>query len=177
MEVHSRITNTLSTVMTRLHISAFQKIVDTFGVRVRALDEVLAAQPAQVQDRWAAQLYFLSPALRVALVALFAASAAVGVLTPSTTIAQLVSGSLLAHAQPVLLARVSAGLDALLAIGLALSARPRPWLAAMGVLVAAYTAAFGVLLPHAWAEPMGGLLKNLVVLPAVAVAWVLGDRR
>lgn len=159
------------------HISAFQKIVDTFGVRVRALDEVLAAQPAQVQDRWAAQLYFLSPTLRVALVALFAVSAAVGWLTPAATVEQMVSGSVLERLSPVLLARGAAVLDAVLAVGLAVSARPRPWLAAMGVLVASYTAAFGVLLPHAWGEPLGGLLKNLVILPALAVAWVLGDRR
>lgn len=47
----------------------------------------------------------------------------------------------------------------------------------MGISVSAYTLAFGVLLPAQWLDPLGGLAKNLVVLPALAVAWVLADRR
>lgn len=156
---------------------AFHQIINTFGVRVRPLDEVLSTQPAQVQDRWAAQLYFVGPTLNVALVTLFALSAIVGLITPASTIQAMVQGSWLEHAYPVELARVSALLDALIAAGLALSSRPRPWLAAAAAMVVGYTVVFGVLLPSSWSEPLGGLLKNLVILPALAVAWVLSERR
>lgn len=161
----------------RTQPGAFQRIVNVFGVRVRELDEVLSTQPAQVQDRWAAQLYFLGPTLKVALVALFALSAIIGLVTPPATIQALVHDSWLEHAHPVALARSCAVFDALLAAGLALSSRPRPWLVAGAVLVTGYTLAFGLMLPSSWAEPLGGLLKNLVILPALAVSWVLSDRR
>ena len=142
-----------------------------------ALDEALAATPSQVQDRWQAQLYFLAPSLRIAIVALWLISAAAGWLTPAATIEAMVAGSPLAHWQPVALARVTAGLDAALALGLLLGWRPRLMLGLMGLSVLAYTLAFGALLPGQWLDPLGGLAKNLVLLPALAVAWVLAERR
>jgi uncharacterized protein YbjT (DUF2867 family) len=148
-----------------------------FGHAPRALAEVLAARPSQVQDRWHAPLYLLGPLLRAGVIALFLLSAWVGFATPAAEIAQLAAGSLLADAAPVPLARVAAALD--LGLGLALLAgwRTRAALAAMLALVAAYTLAFGLLLPAAWLDPLGGLAKNLVVLPALAVLWVLAERR
>jgi hypothetical protein len=43
--------------------------------------------------------------------------------------------------------------------------------------VLCYTLVFGVLLPAQWLDPLGGLAKNLLLLPALAVLWVLSDRR
>jgi hypothetical protein len=43
--------------------------------------------------------------------------------------------------------------------------------------VLGYTAAFGALLPAQWLDPLGGLAKNLMILPALAALWVLADRR
>jgi hypothetical protein len=37
--------------------------------------------------------------------------------------------------------------------------------------------AFGLLLPAQWLDPLGGLAKNLVVLPALVALWALSDRR
>ncbi len=148
-----------------------------FGHVPRDLPEVLALAPSQVQDRWQAQLYFLAPALRLAIVALWLLSAVAGWLTPAATIQALTAGTPLAEWQPVALARATGGLDALLALGLLLGWRPRWMLGWMGASVLAYTLAFGLLLPGQWLDPLGGLAKNLVVLPALAVAWVLADRR
>ncbi|MNW12050.1 hypothetical protein D3C71_2096380 [compost metagenome] len=75
------------------------------------------------------------------------------------------------------LARITGGLDAVLALALLCGWRPRLMLGLMGFSVLAYTLAFGALLPMQWLDPLGGLAKNLVVLPALAVAWVLADRR
>jgi hypothetical protein len=47
----------------------------------------------------------------------------------------------------------------------------------MAASVLAYTLAFGIALPAAWLDPLGGLAKNLVVLPALAILWVLVERR
>lgn len=156
---------------------AHARVRADFGHAARDLPAALAATPSQVQDRWHAQLYFLAPTLRLAIVALWLISALAGWLTPASTIEAMVDGSALQSWQPVALARATATLDALLAFGLLIGWRPRWMLGLMGVSVLAYSVLFGALLPSQWLDPLGGLAKNLVVLPALAVAWVLADRR
>lgn len=156
---------------------ASARLRETFGFAPRALSEVLAAHPSQVQDRWQAQLYFLAPTLHVAIVALWLLSAWAGWVAPAADIDALASGSVLQHLAPVALARITATLDLVLAVWLASGRRPRWALGLMGLSVAAYTLAFGLALPGLWLDPLGGLAKNLLVLPALAVAWVLAERR
>lgn len=156
---------------------ASARVQADFGHAARDLPQVLAATPSQVQDRWQAQLYFLAPTLRLAIVALWLLSAVAGWLTPAATIEAMTAGSPMQAMQPVLLARATATLDAMLAAGLLIGWRPRWMLGLMGISVLAYTVVFGALLPMQWLDPLGGLAKNLVVLPALAVAWVLADRR
>jgi uncharacterized protein YbjT (DUF2867 family) len=156
---------------------AHARLHASFGVAPRALEQVLAAQPSQVQDRWQAQLYFLAPALKAMLVLLWAISAVAGLVTPAADIEAMAQGTALQALQPVWLARVGGVLDAVLALWLASGWRPRTALALMGLSVLSYSLLLGLLLPQAWLDPLGGLAKNLVVLPALAVLWVLEDRR
>lgn len=156
---------------------AHQRVQASFGVHLRSLATVLAAEPSQMQDRWAAQLYFVSPWLKWSVVVLWLWSAVVGFWTPVDEIEALTSGSVLSEFSPVAMARGAAVLDLVLGMGLALLPRPRPVVLAMLVSVAAYLLVFGIGLPMAWMEPMGGVVKNLVLLPALAVLWVLLDRR
>lgn len=156
---------------------AHREVEERFGVRVRALDEVLAAQPCQVQDRREAQLYFLVPWLLWSVVALWLASGLVGLFAEPAEIRQLAAGSALADLQPVLLARTGAWLDLALGLGLAFLPRKRGVVAAMFALALAYLLILGIALPAAWLAPLGGLVKNIVLLPALAVLWVLVERR
>jgi hypothetical protein len=156
---------------------AFERTCDALGFAPRALGDVFGARPSQVQDRWQAQLYFLAPALRFALVALWLVSGWVGFTADGAQVRAVVEGTLLADFAPVLLARATGALDVALALWLASGWRPRAALLLMLLSVAVYTLAFGIATPHAWFDPLGGLAKNLVLLPALAVAWVLADRR
>ena len=156
---------------------ALPRLRDAFGFEPRSLDAVLAAHPAQVQDRWHARLYPVAPLLKAGVVALWLLSAWAGFATPAADIEHLAAGSPLADAMPVALARGGAGLDLVLGLWLASGWRPRACLALMLASVLAYTLAFGLLLPGQWLDPLGGLAKNLVVLPALAALWVLSDRR
>ena len=104
-------------------------------------------------------------------------SAWAGFATPAAQIEALAAGSPLAALAPVALARATAGLDLLLAAWLLIGWRPRPCIALMLLSVLAYTLVFGALLPALWLDPLGGLAKNLALLPALAVLWVLVDRR
>ena len=78
---------------------------------------------------------------------------------------------------PVALARSGGIVDALLGLWLLAGWRPRAALMLMALSVVAYTVVLGTVLPVAWLDPLGGLAKNIVVLPALAVLWVLADRR
>lgn len=160
-----------------LSAGAYARTREAFGFAPRALGEVLAVRPSQVQDRWHAQLYFVAPLLRAGLVALWLLSAWSGLAAEPAAIERLVAGSWLAQASPVALARGGGVLDLALGLWLATGWRPRLALALMAASVAAYMLAFGFALPSAWLDPLGGLAKNLVVLPALAAAWVLADRR
>lgn len=156
---------------------AHARLLRAFGWAPRRLDEVLVAQPSQVQDRWHARLYLLGPLLHATIVLLWLISGVAGLLTPSARIEALAADSVLRHLHPVALARATAVLDLLLAAWLASGRHVRRAIELMVLSVLAFTAAFGVLLPTLWLDPLGGLAKNLVVLPALAVLWVLSDRR
>jgi hypothetical protein len=156
---------------------AHRRLVDAFGVAPRALQDVLAARPSQVQDRWQAQLHLLATPLRLGMGVMFLVSAWAGFVTPAAEIEALTRGSMLAALWPVELSRVAAGVDLLLGLALLANRGSRATLLAMLALVVLYTLAFGVLRPALWLDPLGGLVKNLVVLPALAVLWVLSERR
>ena len=47
----------------------------------------------------------------------------------------------------------------------------------MALSVVIYTIAFSLFSPAAWLATLGGLAKNLVILPALAVMWILSERR
>ena len=156
---------------------AISRMHEAFGFVPRALDEVLAARPSQVQDRWAAQLYFLAPLLRFTIVLLWLLSALAGWTASETEILAMAVDSSMQHLPLLVLARATATLNLVLGLSLALGWRPRLVIALMGLSVIAYTATLGTLIPDLWLEPLGGMAKNLVVLPALAIAWVLADRR
>ena len=154
---------------TRLH--------DEFGIAPRPLREVLISHPSHVQDRWQAQLYFLAPTLRFGVAALWLVSAWVGWTTQTSEIERLTEDSVLSAMAPVVIARVAATLDLIFGLWLLTGLRLRVAIAAMTVMVLAYTLVFGIALPALWLDPLGGLAKNLVILPALAVLWVLSERR
>jgi hypothetical protein len=156
---------------------AHARLLEAFGTAPRDLDTVLAQTPRQVQDRWQAQLYLLAPVLRWTVILLCLISAWAGFATLAAEIEAMSAASLLAHLQPVALARFAGGVDLALALWLASGWRPRAAVASTLLLVLGYTLVFGALVPALWLDPLGGLAKNLVLLPALAVLWVLSDRR
>jgi len=153
------------------------RLREAFGFAPRSVADALAAHPSQVQDRWHARLYFLAPLLKFGVVALWSISAWAGWATSAATIEALAAHSPLADAAPVALARGAAALDLILALWLLSGRHARLCVSLMLASVIAYTLAFGMLLPAQWLDPLGGLAKNLALIPALAVLWVLVDRR
>jgi uncharacterized protein YbjT (DUF2867 family) len=156
---------------------ALARLQRDFGFRPRSLDQVLVEHPSQTQDRWHARLYPLVPVLRVLVAIVWIVSGIVGLLTSPARIESLVSSSLLGSLHPVELAHAFGALDIALGAALLLGWRPRLIVLAMLASLLGYTVVFGALLPVLWFDPLGGLLKNLIVLPALIAFFVLLDRR
>lgn len=146
------------------------------GFQPRSLGEALR-EPAQVQDRWHARLFFLAPAVKALLVLLWLASGLLGLLHGGAqTEAFLSAAGLPAMAGAPL--RVGASLLDFAMIPLLLVDRRARWsTAAQFTLVMAYTLVLGTILPGLWVDPLGPLLKNLPILALILVHGAIGDRR
>lgn len=157
--------------------SSWQRVEDAFGFAPRSVEQVISTEPSQVQDRWHAQLYFLAPTLKFTVVA-FLLLAAISNLFGSGTLAlsigiQLGLPSLLID----LFTPLYGTLELALAAWLGFSRKPRRAIFWISMLVIVQMISMTVLLPEAWMHPLGGLAKSLIALPALAMLWVLSDRR
>jgi uncharacterized protein YbjT (DUF2867 family) len=145
------------------------------GIAPQSLEAALAAEPASVQERWFARLYFAKP-LTLAVLALYWIVTGLVALGPGWEDATgLIQEAGFAISAP--LATMSAIAD--IAVGVAIAVRPTARLALRAALALsiAYVALATLLLPGLWADPLGPLLKVLpiMVLNLVALA-ILDDR-
>lgn len=145
------------------------------GTRPRGLSAFLAARPAGTQDLWQARLYLLKPLVRLALAAMWLASAALGLFLPATEFLHrfgALPGWLLEA-----MARAGGVADLMLGLALLRDWRPLRVAQAQIALVAAYTAGLTLIAPGLWLDPFGGLLKNLPVLALLLVHLALVEER
>ena len=159
------------------NVSDYGAFRSASGIEVRSWTESLRAHPAQWQDRWHARLFFLRPLLRAALVVLWVASGLLGLfhLTPWAMLVAAKTGLSTATAAAALAAACVFDL----ALGLLLAVRWRPGpLAALQIgAIAAYTLALTLFEPALWRDPLGPLLKNIAIVPAVLALAVLEQDR
>ena len=129
-----------------------------------------------MQDRWHARLYFVGPLLRVALGVTWVASGVVGLMMArQDALAILSAAGLPGSALPLL--QVASGVDIGLGVLSLRGWRPALTGALMLLSVLAYTAFIGIVLPSSWMDPLGGLLKNIVLVPALLAMMALAERR
>lgn len=140
------------------------------GFAPRSMDQAFQLAPAYVQDRWHARLWFLRPALTLALAVMWLGSGLLGLVNPPLHILAALRDAGLPGWLAATTAYVTSLLD--LAIGgLIIAGRGDRRLALAQILiVAGYTLALTLVAPALWADPLGPLLKNLPVLAAIA-AW------
>lgn len=154
-----------------------QSLVTHLGLAARPYEVALNAEPASVQDRWHARVYFVKPVARLMLAAFWI----------GTGIVCLASG----RAEAMDLAR-QAGLGRLdafaadfggafdIAIGAALivfAKHRKLILALMAVVTIAYMAALTATLPHLWADPLGRLMKLIPFFALLAFVAAVEDER
>jgi uncharacterized protein YbjT (DUF2867 family)/uncharacterized membrane protein YphA (DoxX/SURF4 family) len=149
---------------------AWERLRDRLAVTPRSLAQVLAATPAQTQDRWHARLYFALPLLRVAFALLWMISGLLGLLSSPSAVMAMVQDGPLSAASTLALARASGVIDFALGVLCLVRWRPRWVLASMLAMLVGYTLAIGLGWPRYWLDPFGSLVKNL---PLVIALWTL----
>lgn len=154
--------------------AAFAKAI---GFAPRSLDAALRDQPAQVQDRWHARLFFVAPALRTVLVVMWLASAWLGLFHAREMTDQLVSALGLPASWRMPLQIGSSLLDIAIAAQLLFDRSAVRSAVTQLLVVFGYTVVIGMALPHLWLDPLGPLLKNLPIMFAIAILGVIGDKR
>lgn len=146
------------------------------GIAPRTLHQGLAAEPASVQERWFAQLYFLKPAVFGSLVLFWTLTGVVS-LGPGweTGLGHMAKAGAPALAAPGVIAGALA--DIVVGLGIAFRRTARTALYGAVAVTLLYLVAGTVLLPSLWAEPLGPLLKTLPLLALNLVALaILEDR-
>jgi len=156
---------------------ASARLRDSLGLIPRPLQRALDEVPSQVQDRWHARLYFLLPALRVSIALLWIGSGVVGWLTSPANVMASAPGSDLSSSTLLILARVTGTIDLLLGVLCLLRWRPRLVLTLMLLMLLGYTLGIGAIWPAHWLDPLGGLLKNLPLIAALAILLATDERR
>jgi uncharacterized protein YbjT (DUF2867 family) len=140
------------------------------GIEPRPLSRALAAEPAGVQERWFAKLYFLKP-LAFAVSSAFWLATGVLSLTAGWDIGKglmLLGGVRDPWASLVVIAGALADIAIGLAIAWRRTARSGLW---AGVAISLCYALIGtILLPELWREPLGPFLK---IWPIIAFTFIL----
>jgi hypothetical protein len=147
------------------------------GFAPKGVAENFAAEPADVQERWHARLFFLAIAVRASLIVLWLVSGVVGLFTAGPATAAVMAAL---HFSPALawpMQLTTCLLDVALAALLVADRRGRLALWGQLLVVVGYTIVLTAALPQLWADPFGPLLKNLPILMLISVNAVLSDQR
>ncbi len=146
------------------------------GIVPQRLAEALAMEPASVQERWFARLYFVKPLVLAALSLFWIASGLLS-LGPGHGIAGRWLGEAGAGGfAPVLI--VGGGLvDVAIGLAIAVRATARLGLCAAMLVSLAYALAGTILLPSLWLDPLAPLLKIIPILALNLVALAILDDR
>ena len=146
------------------------------GVSPARVQEMLARDPASVQERWFAKMFLLKPVL-IGGLALFWVITGLITLGPGLN----AGAALLLQAgfgsSSVLIAVAGGVLDVLIGAGIAIRKAARPALWASIAVSVAYLALGGILLPQLWTDPLGPLVKIVPVLLASFAALAIFDDR
>jgi uncharacterized protein YbjT (DUF2867 family) len=146
------------------------------GFTPQTLAELLASQPAGVQERWFARMYLAKPLMLITLAGFWIASGLIGLINLDAAATVLMRGGLPGGAAKAL---AGAGGVIDLALGLLALARPSARLALQGMIVVtlAYLALATVWRPDLWADPLGPLVKTAAELVLALATLAVIDAR
>jgi len=147
--------------------------IETTGIEPQPLGAALAAEPASVQERWFARLYFVKPIVFVIFSAFWILTGLIS-LGPGWDVGleYMIRGGAGAVAAPGVIAGALA--DIVIGIGIAFRRTAKPALYAALAISVFYLVTGTILLPELWADPIGPMMKiwPIIALNLVALAIV-----
>lgn len=150
-----------------------ERVSRDFGVGIRDIRDTLKKGYASEQERTMSQLYFLRPAIFWSVFALFLLSGILGLGMTEQNLHAL-SPRFLSDTMFSLLNTACSSLDILASLCLLLFKRWRKQVYfGMFLMTLFYLFLVPILVPDALFDPYGGLLKNICLLPLLALASVL----
>ncbi|WP_353644384.1 SDR family oxidoreductase [Mesorhizobium sp. WSM2239] len=146
------------------------------GIEPRSLTAALRAEPASVQERWYARLFFLKPVVFTIFPVFWLVTGIVSLTTGYDAGVDLMRR---AGAGVLAAPGVVAGALADILVGLAIAYRPtaKYGLYAALALSLFYLAAATILLPGLWSDPLGALVKIWPILALNLVALAILEER
>ena len=153
-------------------------IVAATGVTPRSFAAAMASEPANAQDRLHARLGFAGPALRIAL-GLFWLVSGIVVLFPTPFGAARAIAEAAGFGAPLSTFVTAAGalLDIVLGGLMTLGLWTRRVALVQAAVTVVYVATLGILVPILWLDPLGALVKGLVVVGAALAVAAMEEAR
>jgi uncharacterized protein YbjT (DUF2867 family) len=147
------------------------------GFQPLSFADILQLEPADVQDRWHARLFFLRLGLRALLILIWIVSGLAGLVSglPMATAFVAALNLPVQAAQPLVI--LTSVIDLTVAVMLLLPHTRRLAVPVQVVVVLAYTLGLTLVMPWLWVDPFGALLKNLAVLGVIAIDAALLEPR
>ncbi|MER9918638.1 MULTISPECIES: SDR family oxidoreductase [unclassified Mesorhizobium] len=146
------------------------------GIQPSGLTSALRLNPATVQERWFAGLYFVKPALFVVLPLFWIMTGIISLTAGWRSGVDLLIGT---AAGPLAEPAVVAGALADIAVGALVAWRPTSRLGLFGAIAVSlfYATAGSILRPDLWLEPLGPLIKILPILVLHFAALAILEER
>lgn len=147
------------------------------GIVPRALDDALAAEPASVQERWFAQLYFVKP-LAIGVYAFFWLATGIVALGPGFDSGLALMREAGAGERLAAISVIAGGItDIVIGSFMAFRRTARKALyAALGISIF-YMLVGSIILPRLWIDPIGPMMKMFPVMALNLVALAILDER
>jgi len=160
------------------NVAPMEALVKATGVTPRPMAAALASDPAQVQDRWHARLFFLKPLARIVL-ALFWIVSGLVLLDPVSF--SYAAGVIIQMGLSPDLAgplAIAGGIvDITLGLLLFLGWRVRVVIATMILVSLGYMTALTISLPGLWLDALGTLTKIIPIIVLMLVVAAIEDER
>ncbi len=158
-------------------VSEYEKISEVLNISSDNVIHALESEASYVQDRWHARLYLLRPLVILFLAFVWVASGLVGLVTPLENFKPVLDtiGVPVGWQYPLVL--TTGWGDIVLGIGFLVGSLRSRFILLMLIATLSYTLILGFLAPQFWFEPLGGLLKNLIIFPLLLICWTINDLR
>jgi uncharacterized protein YbjT (DUF2867 family) len=147
------------------------------GITPRALDDILKARPATVQEKWFARLYALKALIVAILTVFWCASGLIALTVAYPAAVAILTTHGFAETQAHIVTVVSSLLDISVGVAIAVRRSHRGGLIAGIVVSLSYMLAAALLTPDMWIEPLGALVKTFPAIVLMLVALAIADDR